>query len=176
MGTSRSPYPWRSALWLDGKGSLQGSRPINFSPENSRSCNAWIQAGVAQKVKNAHSCKDPLDRLTDVVYYVVHMTFGKFIRSVRDKRFKEDRSFSVRQVCAAHWGGAVLFEQDRARPGCAAFGGDHPPPGRGVGRGCGPFAGDGGQSFERPAEYHSAAAAAVCRTFAATEGCAGSRD
>ena len=26
------------------------------------------------------------------------MTFGKFIRSVRDKRFKEDRSFSVRQV------------------------------------------------------------------------------
>lgn len=32
------------------------------------------------------------------MYYVVHMTFGKFIRSVRDKRFKEDRSFSVRQV------------------------------------------------------------------------------
>ena len=26
------------------------------------------------------------------------MTFGEFIRSVRDKRFKEDRSFSVRQV------------------------------------------------------------------------------
>ncbi len=26
------------------------------------------------------------------------MTFGKFIRSVRDKRFKRDRSFSVRQV------------------------------------------------------------------------------
>jgi len=26
------------------------------------------------------------------------MTFGKFIRSVRDNRFKEDRSFSVRQV------------------------------------------------------------------------------
>ena len=32
------------------------------------------------------------------MYYVVHMTFGKFIRSVRDNRFKEDRSFSVRQV------------------------------------------------------------------------------
>jgi len=32
------------------------------------------------------------------VYYVGHMTFGKFIRSVRDKRFREDRSFSVRQV------------------------------------------------------------------------------
>ncbi len=32
------------------------------------------------------------------MYYVVHMTFGKYIRSVRDKRFKEDRSFSVRQV------------------------------------------------------------------------------
>ena len=35
---------------------------------------------------------------SDIVYYVVHMTFGEFIRSVRDKRFKEDRSFSVRQV------------------------------------------------------------------------------
>ena len=34
----------------------------------------------------------------EIVYYVVHMTFGEFIRSVRDKRFKEDRSFSVRQV------------------------------------------------------------------------------
>lgn len=32
------------------------------------------------------------------MYCVVHMTFGKFVRSVRDKRFKEDRSFSVRQV------------------------------------------------------------------------------
>lgn len=40
----------------------------------------------------------PLDRKSRIVYYVVHMTFGKFIRSVRDKRFKEDRSFSVRQV------------------------------------------------------------------------------
>ena len=40
----------------------------------------------------------PLDRKSRVVYYVVHMTFGKFIRSVRDNRFKEDRSFSVRQV------------------------------------------------------------------------------
>ena len=36
--------------------------------------------------------------LSEIVYYVVHMTFGEFIRSVRDKRFKEDRSFSVRQV------------------------------------------------------------------------------
>ena len=35
---------------------------------------------------------------SEIVYYVVHMTFGKFVRSVRDKRFKEDRSFSVRQV------------------------------------------------------------------------------
>ena len=32
------------------------------------------------------------------MYYVVHMTFGKFVRSTLDKRFKEDRSFSVRQV------------------------------------------------------------------------------
>ena len=32
------------------------------------------------------------------MYYVVHMTFGKYVRSFRDKRFKEDRSFSVRQV------------------------------------------------------------------------------
>ncbi len=39
-----------------------------------------------------------IDRFSKNVYYVVHMTFGKFIRSVRDKRFKEDRSFSVRQV------------------------------------------------------------------------------
>ena len=42
--------------------------------------------------------KYPLDRFLIFVYYVVHMTFGKFVRSVRDKRFKEDRSFSVRQV------------------------------------------------------------------------------
>ena len=61
-------------------------------------CKAWIQAGVALKVKNAHSYKDLLDRLPEIVYYVVHMTFGRFVRSVRDKRFKEDRSFSVRQV------------------------------------------------------------------------------
>ncbi len=32
------------------------------------------------------------------MYYVVHMTFGKYIRTVREKIFKEDRSYSVRQV------------------------------------------------------------------------------
>ena len=32
------------------------------------------------------------------MYYVVHMTFGKFIRTTREKRFKADRSYSVRQV------------------------------------------------------------------------------
>ena len=32
------------------------------------------------------------------MYYVVHMTFGKYIRTVREKWFKEDRSYSVRQV------------------------------------------------------------------------------
>ena len=32
------------------------------------------------------------------MYYVVHMTFGKYIRTVREEIFKEDRSYSVRQV------------------------------------------------------------------------------
>ena len=32
------------------------------------------------------------------VYYVVHMTFGKYIRTAREKRLSQDRSFSVRQV------------------------------------------------------------------------------
>ena len=32
------------------------------------------------------------------MYYVVHMTFGKFIRTSREKKFKQDRSFSVRQL------------------------------------------------------------------------------
>ena len=32
------------------------------------------------------------------MYYVVHMTFGQYIRTVREKCFKEDRSYSVRQV------------------------------------------------------------------------------
>ena len=32
------------------------------------------------------------------MYYVVHMTFGEFIRTTREKRFKADRSYSVRQV------------------------------------------------------------------------------
>jgi len=49
-------------------------------------------------VSDSFFLKYPLDRFLIYVYYVVHMTFGKFVRSVRDKRFKEDRSFSVRQV------------------------------------------------------------------------------
>ena len=32
------------------------------------------------------------------MYYVVHMTFGKYIRTAREKRLNDDRSFSVRQV------------------------------------------------------------------------------
>ena len=32
------------------------------------------------------------------MYYVVHMTFGQYVRTVREKWFKEDRSYSVRQV------------------------------------------------------------------------------
>ena len=32
------------------------------------------------------------------MYYVVHMTFGKFIRTSREKKFRQDRSFSVRQL------------------------------------------------------------------------------
>ena len=33
-----------------------------------------------------------------IVYYVVHMTFGKYIRTAREKRLSKDRSYSVRQV------------------------------------------------------------------------------
>ena len=57
-----------------------------------------VKTAPGQNVVNPHAYKDPLDRLAEIVYYVVHMTFGEFIRSVRDKRFKKDRSFSVRQV------------------------------------------------------------------------------
>lgn len=32
------------------------------------------------------------------VYYIVHMTFGKYVREVRERRRSEDRTFSVRQV------------------------------------------------------------------------------
>lgn len=32
------------------------------------------------------------------VYYIVHMTFGKYVREVRERRRSEDRAFSVRQV------------------------------------------------------------------------------
>ena len=32
------------------------------------------------------------------MYYVVHMTFGSYVRTTRQKRFIEDRSFSVRQL------------------------------------------------------------------------------
>ncbi len=56
------------------------------------------QTAAAQKIGNTHAYKDPLDRSAEIVYYVVHMTFGKFVRSARDKKFKEDRSYSVRQV------------------------------------------------------------------------------
>ena len=52
----------------------------------------------------------PLDKKIIFVYYVVHMTFGKFIRSVRDKKYKEDRSILGAAGCAAHWGGAVVLE------------------------------------------------------------------
>jgi transcriptional regulator with XRE-family HTH domain len=33
-----------------------------------------------------------------IVYYIVHMTFGKFIRDRRERLRETDRSFSVRQV------------------------------------------------------------------------------
>ena len=36
--------------------------------------------------------------MSSSVYYVVHMTFGKYIRTAREKRLWEDRTFSVRQV------------------------------------------------------------------------------
>ena len=42
--------------------------------------------------------KDPLDRASKFVYYVVHMTFGKYVRTAREKRLREDRTFSVRQL------------------------------------------------------------------------------
>ena len=32
------------------------------------------------------------------MYYVVHMTFGKYVRQVGERRRTEDRAFSVRQV------------------------------------------------------------------------------
>ncbi len=32
------------------------------------------------------------------VYYVVHMTFSKYVRTVRENRLRKDRTFSVRQV------------------------------------------------------------------------------
>ena len=32
------------------------------------------------------------------MYYVVHMTFGSYVRTTREKKFKQDRSFSVRQL------------------------------------------------------------------------------
>lgn len=40
----------------------------------------------------------PLDRALHIVYYVVHMTFGSYVRTTREKKFKQDRSFSVRQL------------------------------------------------------------------------------
>lgn len=43
-----------------------------------------------------HQCH--LDKHTRIVYYVVHMTFGKYIRNARENRLSEDRTFSVRQV------------------------------------------------------------------------------
>ena len=32
------------------------------------------------------------------MYYVVHMTFGKFVRTARERILRQDRSFSVRQL------------------------------------------------------------------------------
>lgn len=32
------------------------------------------------------------------VYYVVHMTFGKYVRSIRENRRKGDKTYSLRQV------------------------------------------------------------------------------
>lgn len=34
------------------------------------------------------------------MYYIVHMTFGKYLRKIREGLKLEDRSFSVRQVAA----------------------------------------------------------------------------
>ena len=42
--------------------------------------------------------KDILDKAFHIVYYVVHMTFGSYVRTAREKKFKQDRSFSVRQL------------------------------------------------------------------------------
>ena len=32
------------------------------------------------------------------MYYVVHMTFGKFVRTARERILRQDRTFSVRQL------------------------------------------------------------------------------
>ena len=32
------------------------------------------------------------------VYYIVHMTYGTYVRSIRERRRQEDRSYSLRQV------------------------------------------------------------------------------
>ena len=32
------------------------------------------------------------------VYYIVHMTYGSYVRDVRERRRQDDRSFSLRQV------------------------------------------------------------------------------
>jgi transcriptional regulator with XRE-family HTH domain len=43
------------------------------------------------------TCFKNLDAMANM-YYVVHMTFGQYVRDVRERRRREDRSFSVRQV------------------------------------------------------------------------------
>lgn len=53
---------------------------------------------MSERMGDTHAHQLPLDRSRHFVYYVVHMKFGKYIRTAREKRFKEDRAYSVRQV------------------------------------------------------------------------------
>jgi len=50
-----------------------------------------------EKGRNAVESFQGLDAVA-IVYYVVHMNFGQYVRDVRERRRREDRSFSVRQV------------------------------------------------------------------------------
>ena len=42
--------------------------------------------------------KSPIDKTSTFVYYVVHMTFGSYVRTIRERKLNQDRSFSVRQL------------------------------------------------------------------------------
>ena len=53
---------------------------------------------MSERMGDTHPHQLRIDRSRSIVYYVVHMTFGKYVRTAREKRLSEDRSFSVRQV------------------------------------------------------------------------------